>query len=88
MNNKLTLMGFSDCPNTPKARELLDEMGINYDFKLITEEEAMGIPEFYGSPSFLQDGKNIEEGSHSWSCRLVDWEKLRSKLKNQVTNNV
>lgn len=80
MPEKLTLIGFADCPNTPKARQLLDDMGIDYEFKIITEEESKQIPEFYGSPSFFLNDKNIEEGSHSWSCRLVDWKKLKQNL--------
>lgn len=80
MKNKLVIMGFEDCPNTPRAQKLLDDMGIDYEFKIITEEESKQIPEFYGSPSFLLNGKNIEEGAHSWSCRLVDWEKLSEIL--------
>ncbi|HRN71402.1 MAG TPA: glutathione S-transferase N-terminal domain-containing protein [Candidatus Woesebacteria bacterium] len=82
--NKLTLIGFADCPNTPRARDLLEELGIKYKVKIISESESKQIPEFFGSPSFLFNGKNIEEGSHSWSCRLVDWEKLKVLLLELV----
>lgn len=87
MKGNITLLAFDTCPNTPEARKTLDRMGIEYEFKIITEEEAKDIPEFYGSPSFLFNGKNLEEGSHSWSCRLVDWDSLEKIMSNLIESN-
>lgn len=84
MNNStiqsVLLMGFEGCPNIEKSKQQLDQLGIKFDVKLITEEEAKQIPEYYGSPSFIYEGKNIEQGEHGWACRIVDWDRLRSDL--------
>lgn len=79
--NQLELIGFIDCPNIDKAKRLLNKLRLKYKLRIITQEEAKSIPEYFGSPSILLNGKNIEKGEPNWGCRIVNWDDLEKKLK-------
>lgn len=77
---QVQLLYFADCPNTPRALEVLREMlqaaGIYTDVELIAVEtqEAAERQHFYGSPTIRIDGNDVgpipSGATPSLSCRL------------------